>query len=82
MALAREEPGVDRISLVTKLRRMTALQVIKRIQLLPPRERRKVFKFVYAHEVPNTSTRRALREDLTKAKRFDTVAAIMADLRS
>jgi hypothetical protein len=61
---------------------MTALQVIKRIQSLPPRERRKVFKFVYSHEIPNSITRRALREDLTKAKRFETVAAIMVDLRS
>ena len=61
---------------------MTALQVIQRIKAMPPRERRKVFKFVYAHETPNATTRRALREDLTKARRFDSVAALMADLRS
>ena len=61
---------------------MTALQVIQRIKSLPPRERRKVFKFVYTHETPNVATRQALREDLTKAKRFDSVAAMMADLKS
>ena len=60
---------------------MTALQVIQRITTLPPRERRKVFKFVYAHETPNAPTRRALSEDLSKAKRFDSVAALMADLK-
>ena len=60
---------------------MTALQVIQRIKTLPPRERRKVFKFVYAHETPNATTRRALSEDLSKAKRFDSVAALMADLK-
>lgn len=61
---------------------MTALQVIKRIQALPPRERRKVFKFVYAHETPNETTRNAMREDVSKAKRFASVAAMMADLKS
>jgi hypothetical protein len=61
---------------------MTAMQVIKRIQALPPRERRKVFKFVYAHETPNATTRNALREDVSKAKRFASVAAMMADLKS
>ncbi len=60
---------------------MTALQVIQRIKALPPRERRKVLKFVYAHETPSATTRRALREDLTKAKRFESVAAMMTDLR-
>jgi hypothetical protein len=61
---------------------MTALQVIQRIKSLPPRERRKVFKFVYAHETPNDVSRQALRENLTKAKRYDSVAAMMADLKN
>lgn len=61
---------------------MTASLVIKQIKSLPPRERRKVFKFVFAHEVPNATTRRALREDVSKAKRFDSLEAIMADLKS
>jgi hypothetical protein len=73
--------GVDSVSSLTKLLRMTALQVIQRIKALPPRERRKVFKFVYAHESPNATTRRALREDLTRAKRFESAPAMMADLR-
>ncbi|MBI4623061.1 MAG: hypothetical protein HY736_07565 [Verrucomicrobia bacterium] len=61
---------------------MTALQVIKRIQALPPRERRKVFKFVYAHETPNETTRKALHEDVSKAKRFTSVESVMAELKS
>jgi len=61
---------------------MTALQVIQRIKALPLRERRKVFSFVFSHETPNAITRRALREDLTKAKRFDSVTAMIAELRS
>ena len=60
---------------------MTALTIIQRIKALPPRERRKVFKFVYSHEIPNESTQRALREDLSKAKRFGSVGAMMAALK-
>ena len=60
---------------------MTALQVIQRIKTLPLRERRKVFKFVYAHETPNATTQRALREDLSKARRFASVEAMMAALK-
>ena len=65
-----------------KLAPMTALNLIKQIKALPLRERRKVFKFVYSHEIPNATTRRALREDLTKAKRFDSLEAMMAELRN
>lgn len=61
---------------------MTALQVIKRIKALPPRERRKVFRFIYAHETPNETTRQALREDVSKARRYDSVEAAMADLKA
>ena len=61
---------------------MTALQVIRRIKALPMRERRKVFKFVYAHETPTATTRRALREDLSKERRFESVEALMADLKN
>ncbi len=60
---------------------MTALKIIQRIKALPPRERRKVFKFVCSHEIPNETTRRALREDLSKAKRFESLAAAMAELK-
>jgi translation initiation factor IF-2 len=61
---------------------MTALQVIQKIKSLPLRERRKVFKFVYGHEVPNAPTRRALHEDLSKARRFEPAEAMMSELKS
>ena len=60
---------------------MTATHVIKQIKALPPRERAKVNRFVYSDHVPNATTRRALREDLTKAKRFESLEAMMAGLR-
>jgi hypothetical protein len=60
---------------------MTATHLIKQIKALPPRERAKVNRFVYSDHVPNATTRQALREDLTKAKRFESLEAMMAGLR-
>lgn len=60
---------------------MTAIQVIKQFKALPLRERAKVSRFVYSHGVPNSTTRRALKEDLSKAKRFSSLDEFMADLK-
>ena len=61
---------------------MTASLVIRQIKKLPARERAKVNRFIYANHVPNATTRRALREDLSKAKRFESLDAMVADLKN
>lgn len=63
---------------------MTATQVIKQMKALPPREPAKVLRFVYAHHVPNATTRKVLAEaeagrGLVRAKNLDDM---MAGLKS
>ena len=76
-----DHPGVDSNRVRLNFRSMTASLVIKQIKKLPARESAKVNRFIYANHVPNATTRRALREDLCKAKRFESLDAMMADLK-
>ena len=66
---------------LAKLSGMTAIQVIKQIKALPTRERRKVFRFVFEIETPNATTRQALKEDVSKARRFSSAEELLADLK-
>lgn len=63
---------------------MTALQVIKQIRALPPRERARVNRYVYSNHVPNATTRKVLAEaeagrGLVRCRNLDDM---MASLKS
>jgi len=59
---------------------VTATQVIKQMKALPPRERAKVARFVYANHVPNDTTRKVLAaaeagRGLVRSKNLDDMMA-------
>lgn len=63
---------------------MTAVQVIKQIKALPPRERAKVNRYVYLNHVPNATTRKVLAaaetgRGLVRCRNLD---EMMSSLRS
>ena len=60
---------------------MTATAIIRQIQALPAREKRKVFRFVYDSETPNLITRRALQEDVSRSPRYANPEGLLKDLR-
>ena len=63
---------------------MTAVQVIRQIKALPPKERAKVRRFVFADPVPNATTRKALADadagrDLVRCR---DLRQMLSDLKS
>jgi hypothetical protein len=63
---------------------MTAIQVIRQIKTLPPRERAKVRRFVYSSGEPNALTRKVLAEaDAGRGLvRCKNLSDLMNDLKS
>jgi len=60
---------------------MTATLLIKQLKALPAREKRKVYRFVFENWTPNTVTRRALQEDVSRSPRFNSVEGLLKDLK-
>ena len=61
--------------------RMTATLLIRQLKALPARERRKVYRYVFENGTPNHVTRRALREDVSRSLRFNSVEGLLKDLK-
>jgi hypothetical protein len=60
---------------------MTATLLIKQLKALPAREKQKVYRYIFETWTPNTVTRRALKEDVSRTTRFNSVEGLLQDLK-